>query len=79
MMWKLKHYKVPTYHRIHSISLNDSEYHAASLQCPCKPLADPGGSLHATHHAWDCREAQERQGYPTHGKQWANILEYLEP
>lgn len=60
---------------IHVIPLNDDIMHHASPKCLCQPLNDPESTTVYVHHAFDNREAQERQGNPVKGKGWTNIGE----
>lgn len=67
--------------RIHTLPVNDIRdgrpwVHYASPLCPCQPMpAEPG---FWDHHAWDTREAKERNGHATDPlKNWANVCEVV--
>lgn len=54
---------------VNVVPVNDSKEHILDTECPCHPLIDENILI---HHAWDCRESQERQGIET-DKNWKII------
>lgn len=60
---------------VHCIPVGgDEPLHSACRQCHCQPLFKED-ELIVVHNAWDLREKLERQGVPTPGRSWVNILE----